>query len=233
MKFNILYLLLLFSLCVGAQEYYDDAQIRFNLGLEKRITKRFSVTFDQQDRFQKNASDFTRASYDVGLNFKVNKFLKVKADYVFIQKKNKYEYFLNRNWYYIAVVLKHEMGKWKFFYRNLAQARMAQPNSEFGNITHYYDRNKLTVRYEATKRYSFWVAEEIYIPLNNPQSQGIDRTRSYLGLSIRTYKKQELDLYFMLQQQIQRGKWYDQNYKFPNQPYTRDFIYGVNYNIEF
>src|SRR4051812_43618352 len=106
--------LLLIVSQISAQQYYNDAQLRVNLGLEKRITKKFSVTLDQQDRFGQNLNQFTRASFDLGLNYKVNKWLKVKADYVFIQKKNKYNYFNARNWYYVAAVFKYETGNWKF-----------------------------------------------------------------------------------------------------------------------
>src|SRR4051812_16469032 len=175
MKNRLLIILLASVFSGSAQEYYNDAQVRFNLGLEKRITKRFSVTLDQQDRFTKNVAEFTRASFDIGLNYKINKFLRIKADYVFIQKRNKLDYFTARNWYYVAAIFKQEVGSWKFFYRNLLQARMGQTNSIEATNMMLYDRNKITIRHETTRRFAFWVAEEIYIPLNSPQAKGIER----------------------------------------------------------
>lgn len=216
-----------------AQKYYNDAQLRFNLGLEKRITKKLSITLDQQDRFYKNLGEFTRASFDFGINYKVNKWLKFKADYVYIKRRNKHDYFTDRNWYYIAAVMKYEYQKWKFFYRNLAQVRMGSTNSDNATVMRIYDRNKITVRHETTRRWAFWLATEIYIPLNNPQTTGIDRTRYFAGTTLRTTKGQSLDLYFMLQTQLQRGKWFDQSYRYQNDPLNRYFIYGINYNIEF
>jgi hypothetical protein len=215
------------------QQYYDDAQFRFNLGLEMKLNKRFAVTLDQQDRFTKNVADFTRASLDLGLSYKINRFIRVKADYVFITKKNNLGYFTERNWYYGAVVLKHDIGKWKFFYRNMYQVRMAPVNSYEAGISRTYDRNKLTIRHETTRRLSLWVAEEIYIPLNSPATKGIERARHIGGLTIKTFKGQEVDLYFMLQQYLQRNKWFDQNYRYYNGLMRRDWIYGVNYTIAF
>jgi hypothetical protein len=233
MKNLLILILLAASISASAQQYYDDAQVRFNLGLEKRITKKFALTLDQQDRFTQNVAVFSRASFDIGLQYKITKWLKVKADYVFIQKRTKLGYFTPRNWYYVAVVLKHEVGKWNFFYRNLAQGRMAEMNSEEAGVTKFYDRNKITIRHETTRRTSFWVAGEVYIPLNSPQAKGIERSRSYLGTTIKTFKKQSLDLYFMLQIYHQRNKWFDQEYRYPTTLNKRDWIYGVSYNIAF
>ena len=51
MKTALLSLSLLFSIAsFRAQTYTNDAQLRVSLGLEKRITKKLSVSFDQQAR---------------------------------------------------------------------------------------------------------------------------------------------------------------------------------------
>lgn len=234
MKTALLSLSLLFSIAsFRAQTYTNDAQLRVSLGLEKRITKKLSVSFDQQDRFYKNMGEFSRSAFDFGINFKVNKWLKLKADYVLITKRNKQGIFTERNWYYVAAVFKYEKNKFKFFYRNMAQVRMGATNSDKSSVMRIYDRNKITLRHETTRRWAFWLATEVYVPLNNSQIRGIDRTRYFVGTTLRTSKFQSLDLYFMLQTQVQRGAWFDQNSAFQNEPLNRYFIYGINYNIEF
>lgn len=234
MKNALLSMCFLFSMAsFQAQTYYNDAQLRVNLALEKRITKKLSVSIDQQDRFYKNMGEFSRSAFDFGINLKVNKWLKLKADYVLISKRNKHAIFTERNWFYLAAVFKYEMNKFKFFYRNMAQVRMGVTNSDKSSMMRIYDRNKITLRHETTRRLAFWLATEVYIPLNNPQTKGIDRTRYFIGTTLRTAKFQSLDLYFMIQTQVQRGKWFDQNYAFQNEPLNRYFIYGINYYIEF
>jgi hypothetical protein len=110
---------------------------------------------------------------------------------------------------------------------------MGATNSDKSSVMRIYDRNKITLRHETTRRWAFWLATEVYVPLNNSQIRGIDRTRYFVGTTLRTSKFQSLDLYFMLQTQVQRGAWFDQNSAFQNEPLNRYFIYGINYNIEF
>jgi hypothetical protein len=230
-----IFIFLFFSGTLYSQNsaYYNDAQVRFNLGLEAKITKKFSITLDQQDRWTKNVSEFRRASFDLGISYKLNKYIRLKADYVFIQKKNKYDYFYSRNWFYAAVFLKYEYKRWRFIDRNLFQVRMGNMNSPESSVMRYYYRNKLSIKYELTKRYDVFVAEEIYIPLNSPQAQGIERTRSYLGLSIKTFRGQAVELYFMYQAYLQKDNWFKQKNKYDNDLLRRDYIYGINYQIEF
>jgi len=216
-----------------AQNYYNDAQGRLNLGLEKRLSKRLSLTLDNQNRFYKNVSEFSRSSLDFGINYKIKKWLKIKIDYVYIEKRNKQGYFTQRNWLYGAAVFKYDIQKFRFFYRNMLQFRMGATNSDESSMIRIYDRSKITVRHETTRRWAFWLAYELYTPLNNQQSKGIDRSRVFIGTTLRTMKGQSLDLYFMLQTQMQRGKWSDQSYRYQNEPLKRFYIYGINYNIEF
>ncbi len=233
MKYITAIICIAFALTANAQNTYDDAQLRYNLGLEKRLNKRWSLTLDQQGRFTKNMSEFNRASFDLGLAYKVNKHLKLKADYVFIERRSKAGYFTSRNWYYIGAVVKTDMDKFKFFYRHLIQARRGVFNDDENYITRFYSRSKVTIRHETTRRYIFYVAGEVYLPLNSPQTKGIERARGIAGVTIRTFKNQSLDLYFMYQHFFLRNKWYDQEFRFQNEFLERDFIYGISYNIAF
>jgi hypothetical protein len=233
MKRLLIYLSLITGPILHSQDYYNDAQFRFNLGIEAKITKRFGFTFNQQDRWQKNVSDLNRASFDFGLSYKINRFMRVKADYVLIQKKNKFNYFLPRNWFYVALFLKKDFKRWKIVDRNLLQLRNGITNSEEAYVQRYYYRNKLTLKYEITKRFEGWVAEEVYIPLNSPQAQGIDRTRSFIGITMVTFKGQSIDFYFMYQAYLQKNEWFNQKNKYDSSPLKRNYIFGINYFISF
>jgi hypothetical protein len=226
-----LFFFLFIILNASAQPYYNDAQLRTNLGLSKHITSKLSLSFDQQYRWNKNISEHKRSSFDIGISYKLHKNISVKADYVYIQRR-KNEGYEQLNWYYIGIILKHKAGYWKFAYRNLLQARMSPKNSDEYYIMRYYDRNKFSISYELSKRYTLSLEEELYIPLNNPQVKGIDRSRSFLRMNMKTFKNQSIELYFMYQAQLQRGKWFDQNYRYTNRPYNRDYIYGINYQID-
>jgi hypothetical protein len=233
MKRYYLFLFIFVAAQSFSQDYYDDAQVRAYLNLQKKITKNFWVHLDQQYRFTNNVSEFTRGSVEAGVTWKVAKFFKLQGNYTFIQNHKNNGRFATRHWYSAAAIFKHDIDRWRFMYKNLFQVRSGDVNSEEMNLFRLYDRNKIVVKYEATKRFTFYVAEELYVPLNSPQTKGIDRSRSFIGTEIVTCKDQHLELFFMYQFRLQRNDWFDQKKTYPNKPLKRDFIYGISYNITF
>jgi hypothetical protein len=214
------------------QKYYNDAQLWANLSLTKKFGKKFALHLENQDRFYMNMSTFRRASFDAGVSYRFNKYIRLRADYRYLIRRSLEGYYGQRNWYSAALIFKAEVKRFKFYYRNMVQVRMGTTNSENAYTMRLYDRNKFTIRHETTKRITLWVAEELYVPLNSPLFKGIDRSRSYAGITLKTWKDQSLDLYFMYQAFLQDNNWFDQSPK-TNQLPRRDFVYGVNYNIEF
>ena len=231
---NICAVIILFLSLSGSAQYLDDAQLWLNLDLEKKLNDKFDLMLSLKGRGTDNVTHFGRGAVDVGIAYKVNKHIKLMADYVFIQKKRKSDSYNTQHQYYLAAILKKNIGKWQFSYRNKFQCRYKSINSsDMGYIPYFYDRNKLTIKYEATKRFTYYVAEEVYTPLNNPQIKGLSRSRSYVGALIKTVKKQYLELYFLYQVQLQNGDWYDQDDHYYFDPLKRNFVYGVGYSIEF
>lgn len=214
------------------RSYYDDAEVRAHFSLETKLNRRWTLHLDQQYRFGENVSRLTRGSGDIGLTYKVSKHVKLLGDYTFIQAGKRNGSFATRHWFSGALMLRGDVDRWRFVYRNMVQLRNGDMNSEEQYLSKLYDRNKLSIRYEATKRFTFYTAGEIYIPLNNPQVEGIDRSRNFLGVLIRTFRHQELELYFMYQHQWQKGGWWDQSDRYPDPHYNRDFIFGIGYGIE-
>jgi hypothetical protein len=106
-------------------------------------------------------------------------------------------------------------------------------NGYDNRIIRYYDRNKLTIKYEASKRVSLYVAEEIYIPLNDPEIKVPSRSRSFVGTLINITKHQQLDLFFMYQKQLRVTNWYKQDISYPYLPLVQKFVYGIGYTIDF
>ncbi|MGZ3862289.1 MAG: DUF2490 domain-containing protein [Bacteroidia bacterium] len=234
MKKSIFCLSLIFSLNTIAQTYYNDAQVWFNLYLEKKISKRFLIHLNQQDRWTKNVSQYTLGYADIGITLKLTRNIKILADYVYTEKRKKTDIFSTRHQYYVAIVLKQDIKRWRFSYRNMFQFQYNDPyTSSNGMIAYYYERSKFTIKYYATKRLNFYVAEELYTPLNNQQLKGLDRSRSFAGLFINITRKQQLEFYCMLQLQLQKGDWYKQHKSYPNDMLNHDYVYGIGYSIQF
>jgi hypothetical protein len=219
---------------ISAQRFYNDAQLWFNLYLEKKISKKFAIHLNQQDRWTNNISWFDLGYADVGVTYKITKNIKVLADYVFAQKKRNIGGFQSYHQYYIALILKKDFHRLRFSYRNMFQLQYYDPYTSYeGFVQYFYDRNKFTIKYFASKRFEFYLADELYLPLNNPQVRGFQRSRSFAGLFYNVKKDQQLEFYFMFQAQLQQGNWFKQKNYYDNSPLKHDFVYGIGYSIYF
>jgi hypothetical protein len=217
----------------GQQEYANDAQLRTHVVIEKKITSALSVNLGQQSRFTKNMTTFSRSAIDLGVTYKITRNIRLSADYIFIHRLNKYNTFNTRNRYNVAATFRTKKDRWTFLYRNLFQIREGNMNTDETHLIKYYDRNKVTVKYEATKRFTFYIGEEAYVPLNDPTWKGINRTRSYLGTEINLTRSQTLEFYFMYQARFNNSNWFKQTKSYDNSPLRRDYIYGVAYSFSF
>lgn len=232
-------LLILGLICCGgalyAQEGYEnDAQFWLKLTVEKKLSDRFSVRLRNQDRFTNNVSEYGRLKLDLALTYKLNKLVRFRAGYAFLERRKLQGYYSERHRWYAALLLKKDFMRWSLRYRNLLQSQYVDPfTSEGGSIAYFYDRHKVTLAYEYTKYLSFYAAQELFIPLNNQQARGFDQSRSFLGALYNLSKNQQLEFFFLLKTRLQNGDWYDQKKSYPNEPLQRDFVYGIGYTFEF
>ncbi len=235
MKKKILAILLVvysFSAYSYDDLYVKDAQLWFNLYIRVKLSDRWDFHFDQQDRFTNNMSKFELAFADFGFTYHLNKKVKFLFDYNFIAKKNK-GFLSERHQFYTAICLKHEYRKWRFLYRNMFQYELIDPyTSKYGLTPLYYDRNKITIKYDFNKWFTFYVADEIYLPLNNPKVIGFDKNRIFFGLFYNVNRRQMLELYFMNQQRLQFSEWPRYGGNMSSNQFLMDFIYGIGYCIE-
>lgn len=223
-------------MCAEAQKdfYMDDAQLWYNIYAEKTFLNRWQAHINQETRFTNNISQFQLGYADVGLTYKFNKHIKILADYVFTERRRNQPYFATIHQYYAAIQFKQDIGRWRFAYRAMYQFQFNNPYTSADGMTAYhYERNKFTIKYEINKRYTAYVADELYIPLNNIQARGIERNRSFIGLFYNVTKHQKFELYFLYQRQLLNGDWYNQHNYYPDYSLTRYFIYGIGYSFEY
>lgn len=199
-----------------------DAAVWFNIYLKKKITKNFALHLNQQNRFNSNVSTFGLWYADFGVTYKVNKNVKFLGDYVFAQKQ-KQAYWSNRHQFYIAMYLSKKYARWKFTNRNMIQNGYSDIlSSERGKISNLYYRNKLTLKREANKYISYYVAQELYFPINNYRQKSVDRSRSFIGIFYALSRLDEVEFYFLFQNELNSTK-----------RKTQDFVYGIGYSKKF
>jgi hypothetical protein len=215
--------LLLFNLVLNGQEYQDDAVVWGNIHLEKKLNDNFNLHLNHQSRFNDNVSRYQRASFDLGVTYRLHKNIRVQLDYMYMNRRGGDLLFGNRHRLYVAVILRKKVGSFVFSYRNRVQGQVNEfYSSPDGQVPIFYERNKLTAKYELNKRVSFSVSSELWLPFYQAQNKGFDRSRSFVGTSYKITKKNEVELYFGYQHELNSFK-----------VTRRLFIYGVGYSYEF
>ncbi|MBA3665567.1 MAG: DUF2490 domain-containing protein [Bacteroidetes bacterium] len=236
MKRIILFILIGYSSQLLAQQYYNDARLWANIYIDKKVNKWLNIHLNQKDRWNHNIQKFELGYADMGITIKPfkNRNVKFLFDYVYARKQQNNGLWSPRHTYYTAVVFRKDFRRFRVMYRNMVQATYKNPGtSKTGYIPYFYDRNKITIKYEASKRFEFYIAEELYVPIFSPQDKGISRSRAFAGLFINTTRHQQLELYFSFQEQLVRNDWYKQRNKYPNTLLNHDYIYGIGYSFQF
>lgn len=220
------FLIIVFFFCVGglkSQEYQDDAVFWGNIYLEKKLGRNFDVHLNHQSRIHDNISRYQRSSFGIGITYHIHKNIRILFDYVYMNRRRNDLSFDNRHRLYVAIILRKKFNRLSIAYRNRVQGQVNDYySSADGPVPIFYERNKLTVKYELSKRIGCYVSEELYLPFYQAKNKGLDRSRSLAGTTYKFTKNDELELYFGYQHELNAFK-----------ATRRLFIYGIGYSHEF
>src|SRR5688572_25985580 len=168
MNRSLKYVLIIFIFSFSrsnAQDFEDDAALWLNFYVEKKLNDNFDVHFTHSSRINNNVSEYGLGYGDIGVSYARNKNIKVMADYVYRKRRNLDGSYSDRHRAYFAVILKKELGRFACSYRYRFQAELRDMFvSEDGLVPRYYDRHKVTIKYDLSKRFSAYVSEELYYP---------------------------------------------------------------------
>lgn len=207
----------------GKDYYEDDAAIWLNLHFEKEVVKKLSVSLDFKNRINNNVTDYGLGYVDLGVNYSIFKFLKVQLDYVYGKSRNLNGTYSDIHRGAFSLFLKYKWRDFTVTYRNMVQMRFKNIyTSENGTVPTYYERNKLTVKYDINKRFETYVSEELYLPFDQTRNKGLSRSRSTIGLIYNITKKINIEAFFIYQHELNAFN-----------RTNRDFIYGIGYSHEF
>lgn len=217
------WILLLQPVKLFPQYFDDDAAIWLKVELEKKVTNNLVIQLTTQCRINNNVSQIGQLAADIGLRYKLNKHLKLMADYVYREAQLLDGNYLSIHQFYTGVIFKQQFQRFTFRYRLRLQTRFKEDEIASEVIwPASVIRNKFTLKYELTKLWDIYTAYELSSPLYNPASLYFNRSRTYVGAAYQLNKSSTIETYFMLQRR----------YTYNNQP-ARDFVYGVNYVYTF
>jgi Protein of unknown function (DUF2490) len=212
------------SLISNAQN--NDFGVWTTLSIDKKINNKFGANLTEEFRFFQNAQRLNLTYTNLGVNYKINKSIKIAFVYRFIQKYRDENYFSWRHRIYFDAQLKQKYYPFTFVYRARIQSQIRDYyTSEEGKIPERYWRNKFDVRYELGKRFLPYVAAEFRYQFKNDRNleanNKFNRGRYYLGCQFQYTENKTFDIFFMHQREFN-----------VNNP-ERNFIAGIEYDFSF
>jgi hypothetical protein len=163
-------LFLVCFLVVGISTFgqVNDAQMWLSLSGQKRITRNITAVVNPEFRFGENIGELNRFSTDIGIDYKINKHFKGGLYYRFISNRlldNTYEI---RNRFYVDLSAKIKPGKFILNYRARYQNQYQDGGGGVDwSLPKSYLRNKISVKYDMSKRWSPSVSYELWTNIND------------------------------------------------------------------
>ena len=205
MKFALLVTCcILCSRVIFAQQ--EDFQGILAFGFEKKISPSFSLTFLNEERFNQNLSELGYAYFDGGVNFKIDRHWTLGGNYRYIILRNLNNDYHGRNVVYGDVTYSKGIEKFSFSIRARMQTAfytLVIGESEQNSLT--YNRDRLTIRYKYNYYIVPFVYSEIFIPIDHPTHDNIDRIRFGAGFNYNFNDHVKSELYYQVTQELNQS----------------------------
>jgi Protein of unknown function (DUF2490) len=169
---------------------------------EFKISPEAKLAVEEEFRWGGSAKQFYYQHYDVGFFYNLGKYWSVGAGYRHVLSRSK-DKFLIENEPYLAATLSWELAGFKFDDRS----RLEYNHFDYKDDTWRY-RNKFTVKapWKFTRfEIQPYLADEIFILLDDGQRLSINRSFAGLGMSFTRNLKGEI--YYLAQDTKSSGKW--------------------------
>jgi len=219
---RVLWTLLLLCTVQISYSQEKDFGIWYSVTTDFNLIKKLKLDFDLNVRTYDNASKIEEAFFDIGLSYKLNKYLSAAASYRFTEFQEKENEFYPRHKWFADLKGHLPLGDFDI----TARLRFEQRYK-----TYYKDENdkepqehlriKPKVKYDIP---SFpvnpYVYAELFYPVFNDEKMKIDKERFSAGFEYNITKKHSVELEYIFERDLY--------------PKTRDMnIISINYNFNF
>jgi hypothetical protein len=220
LKYFFFSFVLLFSVRVSGQ--FNDAGLWFSLNGEKKITPALSANLSQGFRLNENITEVGEFFTDAGITCKINKNLRFSANYRFINKRRKNDFYYQRNRFYFDLTIKKKFKPIMLIFRTRFEDEYRQIHKSTESPGPFYcSKNKLTVKLDLDKKFVPYIYIESSNPLNDPHGFFIDQMKSCGGIEYSINRVHSFDFFYLIQKDI--------NVRNPE----TDFITGISYYYSF
>jgi len=216
----LLFLLICTAPVIFSQE--KDFGIWAGISAEKERIKNLDLNFDINLRTYHNVSEIEEAFFDIGLNYKFNKYLSAALSYRYTQFKEDDELFHQRHKWFADLKGKLPLGDFDISARFRFQQRYK---------TYFEDENdresKEVGRFKFKALYNIpsfpvnpYLSAELFFPMFSGTERSVEKERFMAGFEYNISKKHSIELEYMFQRDFY-PKESDMN------------IISVSYNIKF
>lgn len=205
---------------VAAQE--NDFGTWIEIGVEKQVTQKFRLEFEEEIRIFKNFGEFDRIATGVGGAYTFNKYLRAGAGYSWLYKHRvNLELWEHRHRFHFYLRGSYKIDRFTFTLRERFQSTFVDESIPgFGYNPRNYLRSRLQVAYNIRgSDITPFTSAEMYYQLNNPKGNQIDNMRYTLGTGWEISNNFNIDTFLRLDQEL--------NVKNP----VSYWILGLSFNI--
>lgn len=202
-------LLCIFNTIKAQSVSTEDAGMWATVTIQKSLTKRMSLTLDEELRMRENYQRINLFYSNLGLSYKFKKNIKGEFSYRAIQKVALDQTVSYRHRLQFDLTLKTKIN----FFTVSGRVRYQTEVQEFyssrkGKIPENFLRFKIEIKAETGKLYSPYISSELRYQINSPRGKlpdynmGFHRIRNIAGIEFKLTKRKTLNLYYVIQREF-------------------------------
>lgn len=206
--YSQVFLIIAFPVCVmasaGYKPTYADAGNWNTLNFTYKLNSKWGLLFTQEFRLRENYSRLNLFYTNFGVNYAINKSIKVGLIYRLIDKYLEDNSFSFRHRFMLDGSYKFDYGKWGFGIRQRFQMEWRDVySSELGLYPELFSRTKAEVSYDVTPKFSPYISTEFRAqftdPRNNADDDNLSRNRTIFGGNYIVNNAVKVGAYFLHQ----------------------------------
>ena len=172
-KVFIALVVLLLPLTAGAQGTLNDLEYdfgaRLGVSVDKKLMKGLHLVAESQMRLTDNFSSLSRVEAGLGATYKINKYFKVGAGYLFIDKMNSAGEWNPRHRGYVEGTASLKYGPWRFSLKERLQLTYRDYNNTYEHNPYLLAlKSRIKVSYKGLQDLTPYGAVEVRNVFNDP-----------------------------------------------------------------
>lgn len=200
-------LFLIGNISFGQQK--NDAGMWNTLSFQYALSKKTNIVVDEELRLKENYQRINLFYTNVGISYKLNKFIKIDPTYRFIQKLRLEGSYSFRHRFMLDVTAKKKIRNFTLSERIRYQIEVADYNtSKKGKLAEQFLRFKTDLKYALNKKISPYISCELRYQIRSPKGDDpqydgeFHRIRNVLGVEYQFNKKNSVNLYYLIQSEF-------------------------------